>query len=386
MSPSTDAADRVLTVNTGSSSLKVAVFATRPSETLIVGEQVERTGAPAAALRIVLERLRHGGHDQSLGAVAHRIVHGGQHYRDPLVITAGVLDELRTILAIDPDHMPQALAAVQVVTDAYPAVPQVACFDTAFHGSLPRVAQMYALPRRLRDAGVRRYGFHGLSCEYIMRELARSDRAAAAGRVVIAHLGSGASLTAVRDGRSVETTMGFSPTGGLVMGTRSGDLDPGVLLYALQGERMSAEAISVLVNREAGLAGVSETSSDMRDLLAREATDSRASDAIALFCYAIRKSIGALVAALGGLDTLIFTAGIGEHAATVRERVCAGLSCFGIELDAARNEAHAPIVSRDGSTVVVRDLMLARHARLLLSPPQAGCRAGDPGSGEDTHV
>jgi acetate kinase len=392
MSPSTDAADRVLTVNTGSSSLKVAVFATRPSETLIVGEQVERTGDPAAALRVVLERLRQGGHDQSLGAVAHRIVHGGQHYRDPLVITAGVLDELRTIVAIDPDHMPQALAAVQVVTDAYPAVPQVACFDTAFHGSLPRVAQMYALPRRLRDAGVRRYGFHGLSCEYIMRELARSDRAAAAGRVVIAHLGSGASLTAVRDGRSVETTMGFSPTGGLVMATRSGDLDPGVLLYALQGERMSAEAISVLVNREAGLAGVSETSSDMRDLLAREATDSRASDAIALFCYAIRKSIGALVAALGGLDTLIFTAGIGEHAATVRERVCAGLSCFGIELDAARNEAHAPIVSRDGSTVVVRvmktdeDLMLARHARLLLSPPQAGCRAGDPGSGEDTHV
>jgi acetate kinase len=283
--------------------------------------------------------------------------------------------------------MPQALAAVQVVTEAHPAVPQIACFDTAFHRSLPRVAQMYALPRRFRDAGVRRYGFHGLSCEYIVRELARTDRPAADGRVVIAHLGSGASLTAVRGGRSVETTMGFSPTGGVIMGTRSGDLDPGVLLHALRRERMSAGAIGLLINREAGLLGVSETSSDMRDLLEREAIDSRASDAIALFCYAISKSIGALMAALGGLDTLIFTAGIGENAAPVRERVCAGLSCFGIELDAARNDVHAPIISRDGSSVVIRvmktdeDLMLARHARLLLSPPGASPRAG-----EDTHV
>jgi acetate kinase len=292
--------------------------------------------------------------------------------------------------------MPQALAAIQVVTEAHPTVPQVACFDTAFHRSLPRVAQMYALPRRFRDAGVRRYGFHGLSCEYIVSELARTDPAAAAGRVVIAHLGSGASLTAVRDGRSVETTMGFSPTGGVVMGTRCGDLDPGVLLYALQRERMSADAISALINREAGLAGVSETSSDMRDLLAREATDSRASDAITLFCYAISKSIGALMAALGGLDTLIFTAGIGEHAAPVRERVCAGLRCFGIDLDAARNDAHAPIISRDGSAVVTRvmktdeDLMLARHARLILSrrgsPSGSAAQGGSRGYGEDTHV
>jgi acetate kinase len=404
MSTSIDAADRVLTINTGSSSLKVAVFATRPAEALIVAEEVERTADPAAALRAVLERLRQSGHDQPLAAVAHRIVHGGPHYQDPQLITAEVLGELRTIVAIDPDHMPQALAAIQVVTDAHPTVPQIACFDTAFHRALPRVAQMYALPRHFRDAGVRRYGFHGLSCEYIVSELARTDRSAATGRVVIAHLGSGASLTAVRDGRSVETTMGFSPTGGVIMGTRSGDLDPGVLLYALQRDGMSADAISMLLNREAGLAGVSETSSDMRDLLARESTDSRAADAIALFCYAISKSIGALMAALGGLDTLIFTAGIGEHAAPVRARVCAGLSCFGIELDAARNDAHAPIISRDGGRVVTRvmktdeDLMLARHARLILSPPgspsgspsgsgpHGGSRAGDTGAGEDTHV
>jgi acetate kinase len=400
MSTSTEAAERVLTINTGSSSLKIAVFATRPTESCIVAEEVERTADPAAALRAVLERLRQSGHDQPLAAIAHRIVHGGPHYQDPQLLTPDVLGELRTIVSIDPDHMPQALAAIQVVTEAHPTVPQVACFDTAFHRSLPRVAQMYALPRRFRDAGVRRYGFHGLSCEYIVSELARTDPAAAAGRVVIAHLGSGASLTAVRDGRSVETTMGFSPTGGVVMGTRCGDLDPGVLLYALQRERMSADAISALINREAGLAGVSETSSDMRDLLAREATDSRASDAITLFCYAISKSIGALMAALGGLDTLIFTAGIGEHAAPVRERVCAGLRCFGIDLDAARNDAHAPIISRDGSAVVTRvmktdeDLMLARHARLILSrrgspsgsAAQGGSRGGEPGYGEDTHV
>jgi acetate kinase len=400
MATSIDAADRVLTINTGSSSLKVGVFATRPAEACIAAEEVERTADPAAALRAVLERLRQSGHEQPLAAVAHRIVHGGQRYQDPQLITPEVLGELRTIVTIDPDHMPQALAAIQVVTDAHPGVPQIACFDTAFHRSLPRVAQMYALPRHFRDAGVRRYGFHGLSCEYIVGELAKTDPSAAAGRVVIAHLGSGASLTAVRDGRSVETTMGFSPTGGLIMGTRCGDLDPGVILYALQREGMSADAISLLINHEAGLAGVSETSSDMRDLLAREATDSRASDAIALFCYAISKSLGALMAALGGLDTLIFTAGIGEHAAPVRERVCAGLRCFGIELDAARNAAHAPIISRDGSAVVIRvmktdeDLMLARHARLILSPsgspsgsqPQRGSRAGDPGSGEDAHV
>jgi acetate kinase len=389
---STDAADRVLTINTGSSSLKVAVFATRPSETLIAAEEVDRTGDPAGALRAVLERLRRGGHDRSLAAVAHRIVHGGEHYLEPQLITAGVLEELRAILTIDPDHMPQALAAVEVVTAAYPTVPQVACFDTAFHRSLPRVAQMYALPRRFRDAGVRRYGFHGLSCEYIVRELATLDAAAAAGRVIIAHLGNGASLTAVREGRSIETTMGFSPTGGLVMGTRSGDLDPSVLLFALQRERLNAAEISLLINREAGLVGVSETSADMRDLLDREPADSRASDAIALFCYTIRKSIGALMAVLGGLDTLIFTAGIGEHSASVRGRVCEGLGGFGIELDAARNTAHAPIVSRDGSAVVIRvmktdeDLMLARHARFLLSPPDSGHPAGDQGSDEAPHV
>jgi acetate kinase len=392
-----DQPDCVLTVNAGSSSLKVATFALWPDTTMVVAAEVERIGlqgsllrvtsvadrstsehgieAPdqSAALRAVMEWLRQTGHDQAFKAVAHRIVHGGHLYRDPRTITVSVLHDLRALVWLDPDHMPQALAAIQTIAESHPGIPQIACFDTAFHRPLPRVAQMYALPRRFWDAGVRRYGFHGLSCEFIIHELSRIAPAAAAGRVIIAHLGNGASLTAVRNGLSVETTMGFSPTGGLVMSTRSGDLDPSVLLYALQRERMSPEAVSRLVNHEAGMLGVSETTHDMRDLIEREATDSRAADAVALFCYGVRKDIGALVATLGGLETLVFTAGIGAHAASVRARICAGLSCFGIAIDAGRNAAHAPIVSRDGSAVVIRvmktdeDRMLAGHARRVLS-------------------
>ena len=392
-----DQPDCVLTVNTGSSSLKVALFALLQDTTMVAAAEVERIGLPGsllrvtsvrdgsasehgtdapdhpAALRAVMEWLGRSGHDRAFKAVAHRIVHGGHRYRDPRTITVSVLDDLRALIWIDPDHMPQALAAIQTISESHPGIPQIACFDTAFHRALPRVAQMYALPRRFWDAGVRRYGFHGLSCEFIIHELSRVAPEAAARRVVIAHLGNGASLTAVRDGLSVETTMGFSPTGGLVMSTRSGDLDPSVLLYALQREGMSPEAISRLVNHEAGMLGVSETTHDMRDLIEREATDSRAADAVALFCYGVRKDIGALVATLGGLETLVFTAGIGAHAASVRARICAGLSCFGIEIDAGRNAAHAPVVSRDGGAVVVRvmetdeDRMLAGHARRVLS-------------------
>jgi acetate kinase len=295
-------------------------------------------------------------------------VHGGARHRDPLRITSDVLRDLNELTSLDPNHMPQALAAIQATMEMYPAVTQIACFDTAFHHSLPRVAQMYALPRRFTDAAVRRYGFHGLSCEYIMRTLTRLDPPAASGRVIIAHLGSGASLTAVQNGRSVETTMGFSPTGGVVMGTRTGDLDPGVLLHALQNDHMNTDALNRLVNHDAGLLGVSETSQDMRDLLAREAADPRAADAIALFCYTVKKAIGSLVAVLGGIDTLVFTGGIGEHAAVVRQRICHGLQSFGIDVNAARNADDAAIISADGGAVTIRvvatdeDRMLARHA------------------------
>jgi acetate kinase len=387
---------RILTINAGSSSLKAALYDMDRTERLTLAGQVERIGQAGSQIRIVdgdgvtlldrtvdldthesaarafLDWLHHQT-EVAPDAVGHRLVHGGRAHRAPHVLTADVLADLRELVPLDPDHLPQALAVIQVTTDAYPAIPQVACFDTSFHRSMSRVAQMYPLPPRFADAGVIRYGFHGLSCEFIVQALRAIDARAAQGRIIIAHLGNGASLTAVREGVSVDTTMGFTPTGGIMMGTRSGDLDPGVLVYLLEAQGTSPAALNRLVNQEAGLLGVSGLSGDMRDLLGKESSHPRAADAVALFCYLARKSVGALAAVLGGLDTLIFTAGIGEHAAPVRERICEGLDFLGLELDVERNARHAPIVSRDGSRVVVRvmktdeDLMIARHARHLLS-------------------
>jgi acetate kinase len=364
---------RVLTVNAGSSSIKLALFAAAAEETRLAYASVERIADHATALREALAPIRTAIDAAPLDAIAHRVVHGGDRYRDPQPITSDVIAALQQLAPLDPEHMPQTLTAIDLMAMAFPDTPQIACFDTAFHRSLPPVAQMYALPRRFRDAGVRRYGFHGLSCEYIMDALRRLGLPAESGRVIIAHLGSGASLTAVRDGESVETTMGFSPTGGVVMGTRTGDLDPGVVLYALRHDGADADALSRLVNRDAGLLAVSETSQDMRDLLARESADSRARDAVTLFCYTVKKAIGSLVAVLGGLDTLVFTAGIGEHAPPIRQRICTGLEIFGIELDQVRNLQGDAVISAQHGAVTVRvvatdeDRMLARHARTLLA-------------------
>ena len=386
----------ILTINAGSSSLKAAFYDPDGGERPIHAVEAERIGQRGGRMRIedgggatLLDR-REDLHDHASvlrafldwreqrglatvpDAIGHRIVHGGTAYRAPHLVTAELLSELQRLVPIDPDHLPQALAVIAVTKERYPATPQVACFDTAFHRSMPRVAQLYALPSGLTDTGVIRYGFHGLSCEYIVDALAAIDRGAATGRIVVAHLGNGASMTAIRGGASVDTTMGFTPTGGLVMGTRTGDLDPGVVLHLLQGGT-SPDALARLVHHEAGLLGVSGVSGDMRDLLDQESADPRAAEAVALFCYVARKFLGGLVAVLGGLDTLVFTAGIGEHAAPVRERICAGLECFGIELDPERNARHAPIISRDGGRAVVRvmttdeDLMIARHVRRLLS-------------------
>ena len=287
----------------------------------------------AVALVAVLERLRRMGHASLLLAVGHRIVHGGSLYREPVRIGPEVVDVLNGLVTVDPNHMPQALSAVEATAREFPSVPQVACFDTAFHARMPRVARLFALPRALSDEGILRYGFHGLSYEYVMDELRRIDPRAAEGRVIIAHLGNGASMAAVRGGVGIDTTMGFTPTGGLAMGTRSGDLDPGVLIHLLRSRRMEVDVLDALVNEESGLLGVSGTTSDMRDLLAREGEDRRAAEAVDLFCYVAKKHLGALVAALGGLDTLVFTGGIGEHAAPVRERICAGLGFLGVALD-----------------------------------------------------
>ncbi len=388
---------RILTINTGSSSLKAALYDLGDDEQLTIQALVERIGLSgghirvnaadgatlldeqralpdhAAALRALFAWLQAQQRADGLDAIGHRVVHGGSRYSAPHLIDAALLQAVRDLIPVDPEHLPQAISAIEAAQQAYPDIPQVACFDTAFHRAMPRVAQIYALPRRLADEGVIRYGFHGLSYEYIMAVLRAEDSGAAGGRVIIAHLGNGASMAAVQGGKSVETTMGFSPTGGLVMGTRSGDLDPGVLLYLLQSQGMDAATLNQLVNHQAGLLGVSGTSADMRDLLNREASDPAAAEAIALFCYQARKFVGALAAALGGVETLVFTGGIGEHAAPIRSRICAGLEFLGIGLNPERNAAHAPIISNEGGRVVVRvmktneDLMLARHTYRLLA-------------------
>lgn len=395
---------RILTINSGSSSIKFSlhdiegVDAGRTSEALVLSGVIERiesgggvlrvkgpagdvlTEGPhdlrdhAAALRALaawLERHADGG---APSAVGHRIVHGGPRFREPQRITPAVLVALRSAIPLAPNHLPNELEAIDTMARAYPDVPQVACFDTAFHRHMPPVAQLYALPRALWQEGVRRYGFHGLSYEYIVGELQREGALGA--HAIIAHLGNGASVVAVRDGVGIDTTMGFTPTGGLVMSTRSGDLDPNVVLYLLREGRLPLASVNDLVNRSGGLLALSGVSADMRDLLRLEHGHPHAAEAVAMFCYRVRQAIGAMAASLGGLDTLVFTAGIGEHAPSIRWRICEGLQVLGVVLDPARNDANAPIVSRDASAVTVRvvptneELMIARHThRLLVASP-----------------
>ncbi len=392
----TNASPRILTINTGSSSLKLAIFEFKSDATRILSARAERIGIAGArmqltdargstlvdeqrelpdhgvALEAVLAWLRANRRDFVPDAMGHRVVHGGIRYYDPERITPQLVAELENLIPLDPDHLPQAVQTIKASLKSYPDILQVACFDTAFHRNMPKVARQYPLPRDLADMGVIRYGFHGLSYEYIVQELQAIAPKESAGRVVIAHLGNGASMAAVRGGVGVDTTMGFTPTGGLMMGTRCGDLDPGVVVYLLEQRRISPAALSDLVNRQSGLLGVSESSADMRDLLAKETNDERAAEAIALFCYVARKHLGALAAVLGGLDALVFTGGIGEHAPVVRQRICDGLEFLGVQLDAERNKANADVISAAGGAVSVRvmptdeDLMIARHTRRML--------------------
>jgi len=371
--------DCVLTINGGSSSLKFAVFcAERPLARIISGK-FDRIGLPQATLTVshaagsgkerrVLELPDHAAcigpladvlHSHECAtrvrAVGHRVVHGGNRFCAPLRVTDEVLAQLRKLSPFAPAHMPAQIALLEVLRDRYPELPQVACFDTAFHRDLPRVARLLPIPRRYDAAGVQRYGFHGLSYGHLMRELERSAGPDVAnGRVILAHLGNGASMAAVRGGRSVDTTMAFTPAAGLVMSTRSGDLDPGVIEYLARTEGMTAQQFYEMVHARSGLLGVSETSSDVRDLLEREADDVRAAEAIALFCYQAKKWIGALAATLGGLDTLVFSGGIGENSPTIRARICDGLGFLGIDLDPARNDANASVITKDGSRATVR--------------------------------
>jgi acetate kinase len=294
----------------------------------------------------------------------------------PEPVSQALLDGLRRISSYDPEHLPREIELIEAFRRRFPQLPQVACFDTAFHHTLPRVARLLPIPRRFDAAGIQRYGFHGLSYAYLMQELAQlAGTQAAQGRVILAHLGNGASLAAVRGGQSIDTSMGFTPTGGLPMGTRAGDLDPGVAWYLMQSENLTPEQFNQLINRESGLLGVSETSSDMRDLIGNEATDIRAAEAVELFCYQIKKWIGAYAAALGGLETLVFAGGIGENAPSVRARICEGLQFLGIEIEEARNAANASVISARAGRVAVRvmhtdeEVMIARSVCRVLNVP-----------------
>jgi acetate kinase len=392
--------NRILTVNSGSSSLKIALYKMNGREFLVFDVNVARIGepvshidiiegasrktvrsqrtcpAPGDALRSVLQLLQERQLDSQLDAVCHRIVQGGARHNVPEMLTPELIGELRELTSIDPDHLPRALGDIEMVARRYPGVPQIACFDTAFHRTIPRVAQLLPIPKRYFDQGVRRYGFHGISYEYIVSELCVLEPDLAGGRLVVAHLGNGASMAAIKGGCSLDTTMGFTPASGLPMGTRTGDIDPGLLLHLLMRENVSPEDLSSLVNKRAGLLGLSGVSADMQDLLAREGVDSNAADAVALFCYRAKQYLAAYAAVLGGLDLLVFTAGIGEHAPAIRERICLGLELLGIRLDPARNQSNAPTISSQDSRVKVRvmktneNLMLARHAVALLGGTQ----------------
>jgi len=362
----------LLILNAGSSSLKFAAFNSRPALTRTFTGAVDRVGSSnasftlsnieskqaeraeisatdhVAGLEHLLERLSKTSGAANFSAVGHRVVHGGPRHHKPERVDNAMLSDLRSISAFDPEHLPAEIALMEILAAKFPDTPQIACFDTAFHSAMPRVAKFLPIPRRYEAKGVRRYGFHGLSYEYLMSEPRMN------GRVILAHLGNGASLAAVRDGEPIDTSMAFTPVAGLPMSTRSGDLDPGLVGFLAQTEQMTAEQFHSMVNSQCGLLGVSETSSDMRDLLAREPNDQRAADAVALFCYQTKKWIGAFAAALGGLDALVFTGGIGEKAPPIRARICDGLGFLGIELDQQRNAANAAQISGKGSRVAVR--------------------------------
>jgi acetate kinase len=382
---------RILTINGGSSSIKFALFEIRNPLHRILSGALERIGLPEAVLRVkgenpadnISQGVTASDHTAAVGvlmdwiekrlgrdaliAVGHRVVHGGPDYSNPQQITAEMVKELRGLSPFDPEHLPEEILLTEAFHWRFPNLPQVACFDTAFHHDLPRVARLLPIPRRYEAQGVRRYGFHGLSYAFLMGELARlAGPEMAHGRIILAHLGNGASLAAVHEGQPVDTSMSFTPTAGLPMSTRSGDLDPGLLWYLARTEGLDAKGFNEMVNFQSGLLGVSETSSDMQDLLDREAQDVRAAEAVALFCYQVRKWIGGFAAALGGVDTLVFAGGIGENAPVVRARICSELGFLGIEIEEKKNAVNADVISTDGGRVAVRvirtdeELMIAR--------------------------
>lgn len=385
---------RILCINAGSSSIKFAVFGPRltrhwhgqlegmgraprlyassaPGEAPVLQDWHTRPDASTdeliTAFRVWLDARLEG---ENLAAIGHRVTIGGMEHSAPVRISAGVLDDLRRFTPMAPLHQPYNIALIESCARIRADLPQFACFDTEFHRTMPPLAQLYGLPRELCEAGARRYGYHGLSYEYIASVLPGRDPRAASGRTIIAHLGNGASLCALKAGASIATTMGFSPLSGLVMGSRSGDLDPGLMIWLMRERGMSADALESMLYRESGLKGISGTDSDMRDLLASD--DPAAKQAVALFVYKAAGEIGALAAALGGLDALVFTAGIGEHAAEIRRQICQASAWLGVAIDETANTAHAPRIDAPASQVAVHiiptdeEVVVAKHTLEML--------------------
>lgn len=388
---------QVLAINAGSSSIKFGLYGTTeltqsargkmeriglPGTSLSVGhlstptieiDAVDATDHSSAA-RVLIQWLKKASLISTVQAVGHRVVHGGSTYRAAARVDDAMVDALYSISSYSPEHLPAEIAVIDLFRRSFRDVPQVACFDTAFHHTMPRVAQLLPIPRRFDRKGIRRLGFHGLSYQFLLEELERvAGYKAARGRVILAHLGNGTSLAAIAQGESVDTTMAFTPAAGVLMGTRCGDIDPGLVWYLAHSENMNAEQFNRMVNHESGLLGVSETSSDMRDLLAREAVDVRASEAVALYCYQVSKSIGAFAAVLGGIDTLVFSGGIGENAPVIRQRICKELGFLGLTLNVDSNATNAAVLSADAATVTVRmirtdeEAMIARETQRVLS-------------------
>ncbi len=387
----------VLAINAGSSSIKFALFKTGDGIRRSLDGQIKGIGSADAnftgkgdgltnsfsrsvtasdhgeAVQLLLDWIEEQGVAPQLSAIGHRIVHGGPNYYEAQRVTVEMIAELRRLELFDPQHLPQEILLLEDFQQRFPKLPQVACFDTAFHHDLPRVAQLLPIPRKYEAKGVRRYGFHGLSYAFLMEELERvAGKDAAHGKVVLAHLGSGASLAAVENGKPIDTSMSFSPAAGVPMSTRSGDLDPGLACYLAQTEQMSPKQFNEMVNQRSGLLGMSETTSAMQELLQREGDDTRAAEAINVFCYSIKKWIGSFAAALGGLDSLVFAGGIGEKAPVIRARICQGLGFLGVELNQERNAKNDPLISADTGRVQVRvictdeELMIARSVGRLL--------------------
>lgn len=378
----------VLTINSGSSSIKFSIYSA--PDVLSCSGLLDRIGLAQGTFKIwgpekepvyeeTIELEGHGSALQRLfswlkeapgrkpAAIGHRVVHGGRRYRNPVLIDLPITEELVNLISFAPEHLPHEVLAIEACMGHFPDLNQVACFDTSFHRAMPEAAQVFSLPYGLYEGGVLRYGFHGLSYEYIMGELSRTAGGVSGKKVIIAHLGNGCSMAAVKDGKPVDTTMGFTPAGGLVMGRRTGDLDPGLIVYLLKEKGLTPDELNSLINTRSGLLGISGVSSDMRDVIAESKDSRRAALAFEIFCYQAKKFIGAFSAAMGGLDVLVFTAGIGENSPKVRSRICEGLEFLGVALEGSRNEANSGVISADGSKVEVRviktneELMIARH-------------------------